>query len=79
MTANSIYPIELKLGRIILDISPLNRLGPDFFIYQGGAVEARPLKSSNHFTAYSFYPIELKHSRMILDINLHIRYEYDFS
>ena len=29
---NSIHPIELKLDRMILFISPLNRLEPDFSI-----------------------------------------------
>ena len=59
-TAYSFYSIELKLGRMILDISPHNRLESDFPISPGGAVRARLLKFSNRFTAYSIYPTKLK-------------------
>ena len=52
-------PIELKFGRIILDIIPLDRLEPDFSISSMGAVGARLLRSLNRFTAYSIHSIEM--------------------
>ena len=64
-TAYSFYAIELKLGRMILDISLHNRLESDFPFSPRGAVGARLLKFSNRFTAYSIYPIELKLSMII--------------
>ena len=53
------HPIELKLGRMILDTSPHHG--------SGGPVGARYLKLSNQFTAISIYPIELKLGMIILD------------
>ena len=65
----SSYAIELKLGRMILDISPHNRSTSDFIFRFSprGAVGPRLSKSSNRFTVYSSYPIELKFDRMIPD------------
>ena len=68
-----------ELCRMILDISPHNRSKLDFSIpIQGGAVDARLLKSSNRFTTYSSYTIELNFGKMILDISPHNRSEPDF-
>ena len=59
------HAIELKLGRVILDISPYNRSEPDFSIsFQGG----RLLKTLNRFTSHSIHPIELELDRMIVNI-----------
>ena len=69
-TAYSSYPIELKLGWIILDISSLDRFASDCPISTYGALwGARILKSLNRFTAYNFYSIELKFGRMTLGIS----------
>ena len=59
----------LKLGRMVPDISPLDRSALDCSISPGGAVGARLLKSSNRFTAYSSYQIELNLSRMVLEVS----------
>ena len=76
-TAYSFYPIELKLGRMIADVSSHNRSGPDFSISCQRGFWRRALQCSNRFTAYSSYPIELKF-RIIPDISPHNRYEQDF-
>ena len=71
-TAYNFYPIEVKFGRMILDISSLDFSEPDFSDFLlGGAVEARLLRSSNRFTGYSIRPIELKLGGRILDISPH--------
>ena len=75
-TPNSPYPIELKLGRMILHISPHSRSESDFMIF---SQKARLLKSSNRFTAHSSYTIELKLGSMILDTSSHNRSRPDFS
>ena len=77
-TAYRSYPIELKLGRMILDIIPHKLSTSDFSISQGGAVGARFLSYLNRSTAYSSHAIELKLGRMILDISPHNRSESDF-
>ena len=76
LTGYSSHPIELKHGRIIIDVKSHNRLEPDFSDFLMGA---RLLKSSNRFTAYSFYPIDPKLGRMILDISSHNRSRPHFS
>ena len=70
-TVYSSHARELKLGRMILDVSPHNRSTSDFSILSRGAWGARLSKSSNRFTAYSSGAIELKFGRMILDISPH--------
>ena len=53
-TAHNFDPIDLKLSRMMVDISPLNCSEPDFSMpFQG----ARFSKSSNRFTAYSIDPL----------------------
>ena len=53
--------IELKLGRMILAISPYNRSESDFPGFPpGDAFVACLSKISNRFTAYSIHSIELK-------------------
>ena len=69
------YPMELKLGKIILHVSSHNRWKPNFSIFQGGAVEECPMKFSNQFTTLSIGPIEVELGRIILDTptnNAHI-------
>ena len=75
----SSYPIELKLGRMILIISPHNRSASNFSIPSGGAVGLRLFKSSSAFTTDNFYPIELNLGRMVLDISPHNHSASDFS
>ena len=58
ITAYISYPIELKLRRMILDISSHNCSQPDFSILPSGPLGTRLLKSSNQFTAYSSHPID---------------------
>ena len=78
-TAYISYPYQLKLVRMILDISPHNRSRPVFSIsLPGGAVVARLLEFSNRFTAYSIHTIQLKLGRMILDISPHNRPKPDY-
>ena len=43
-TVYSSDPIELKLGRMILDINPLDRFASDCSIFLGGAVGGAPLE-----------------------------------
>ena len=45
-TAYNFYPIELKFGRMILDISPLDRSVPDYSISIQGRCGGRHLRSS---------------------------------
>ena len=46
-TAYIFYPIELKLGRMILDVRPNHRSKPDFSIsFQGGCPEGLPIIKS---------------------------------
>ena len=69
-TAYSSYAVELKLGRMILDISPHNLAKEDFSISSEEVLwGARLLRSSIRFAAHSSYAIEVKLSRMILEIN----------
>ena len=77
--AYSFYAIELKLGTMILDISPHNRSASDFSILPRGCCGAAPHETPSRFTAYSSYPIKLKLDRMIPDINPHNRLALDFS
>ena len=78
-TAYSSYPVQLKLGRMIMNISPLDRSGRNFRFHSRGAVGARLLKSLKRFTAYSVHPIELELDRMILDISPLSYSKLDFS
>ena len=73
LTAYSSYPIELKLGRMILDNCPHNHSEPDFSIPSRGRCGVAPFEIYSRFTAYSYYPIELKIDKMILAISLHNR------
>ena len=78
-TAYSFYAIELKLGRMTLDISPHNRSASDFSVsLPGGTVGARLLQFSNRFIAYNSHAIELNLGRMLLNISPHNRSESDF-
>ena len=71
-TAYSIHPIELKLGKMILGISPHNLAEPDFiFPLRRCCGEGRLLQSSNRFTAYSSDAIEMKGCKMIQVIGQH--------
>ena len=78
-TVYSSYPIKLKLGRMILDISPQNCPSRIFRSPSrwrcGGAFFA----NLNRFTAYSPYVIELKLCRMIQNIRPHNRSASEFS
>ena len=74
-----LHPIELKLGKKILDISPHNSFASDFSIYPSGRCGARLLKSSNRHTVYSIHSIKMELARMILDISPHNLAEQDFS
>ena len=76
-TAYSSYLIELKLGKMILDISPRKLDELDFS--PGGAVGTRLLETPNRFTAYSSHTIELKLGMMVLDISPLDRSTSDFS
>ena len=69
--AYNFHPIELKLGKMLLYISPHHRSEPTSPISVHGAM----LQTSNRFTDYSSYAIELKLGGMILDISLHNRLE----
>ena len=71
---SSIHPIELKLGSMILDISPRN-----VDISPHNSVGARLLQSLNRFTACRSYAFELKLCWMIRDISPHDSSASDFS
>ena len=75
--AYSFFPIELKFGRMVVDIGLHNCLEPDFSIfpkrYRGG-VPLEIFKSSVPKN-YISYPTELTLGRMMLDISLHNRCE----
>ena len=78
-TAYNIYPMELKRGRMIVDISPHSLAEPGILFPSRGAVGARLLRFLIRFAAYSIHPIELELDRMILDISPLDRFASDIS
>ena len=78
-TACSSYPIELKLGRMVLDISPLDRSASDCSISPRGAVGGAHFEIFKPIHSLKFYLIELKFSRKVLDLSPLDRSEPDFS
>ena len=72
------YLIELKLGRMILDVSPHNRWKPHFSVLPRTCCGARLLESSRSIHSLHYYPIELKLGRMIPVITFHNRTEHDY-
>ena len=66
-TAYSIRPVEMELGRMILDVSPHYLAKPLFSIsLQGGAVGAHLSRFSHRLTVYTSHTIELKLGKMLL-------------
>ena len=64
-TAYSFYAIEMKLGRMILGISPHSHSESDFPVSPRGAVGALLSKFSNRFTTYSIYDLDSELHMMI--------------
>ena len=79
-TAYSSDPIELKLGRMILHMNPLDRVVWDSSISaRGRCGSGSPLEIFKSTHRLQFYPTELKFDRMILDISPLNRSELNFS
>ena len=72
-TAYNFYPIELKFGRMILDISRLDRSEPDFRFPSRGRCGGAPLE------IFKLQPIELELERMKVDMSLLNHSKLDFS
>ena len=72
-TAYILYPIALKLGRMIQNIGPRSRSQPDFSIFFQGAPCGRAPQNPQIGSLYISYPVELGLGRIIIDISLHNR------